>query len=54
MSVVLTVAPPARAPASPAEHDGCVPSDAEEPTRIDRLEAIIEINRSLDSTLDAD
>jgi GAF domain-containing protein len=31
-----------------------VPSDAEEPTRIDRLEAIIGINRSLASTLDAD
>lgn len=31
-----------------------MPSDAEEPTRIDRLEAIIEINRSLASTLDAD
>ena len=54
MSVVLTATPPARAPASAAEHDGCVPSDAEEPTRIDRLEAIIEINRSLASTLDAD
>ncbi|WP_170231136.1 helix-turn-helix domain-containing protein [Pseudonocardia kunmingensis] len=31
-----------------------MPYDAEEPTRIDRLEAIIEINRSLASTLDAD
>ena len=31
-----------------------MPSTAEEPTRLDRLEAIIEINRSLASTLDAD
>ncbi|MEN3298005.1 MAG: hypothetical protein V7633_63, partial [Pseudonocardia sp.] len=54
MSVVLSVAPDGRAQRSPAEHDDPVPSDAEEPTRIDRLEAIIEINRSLASTLDAD
>jgi GAF domain-containing protein len=54
MSVVVTVAPQDSAPGSPAAHDVYVPSDAEEPTRIDRLEAIIEINRSLASTLDAD
>jgi GAF domain-containing protein len=54
MSVALSVASDSRAQRSSTEHDDPVPSDAEEPTRIDRLEAIIEINRSLASTLDAD
>jgi hypothetical protein len=37
-----------------AQHNGEVPPTGEPPTQIDRLEAIIEINRSLASTLDAD
>ncbi|TVT24241.1 GAF domain-containing protein [Amycolatopsis acidiphila] len=39
---------------SPDRHDDRMPPATEEPTQLDRLEAIIEINRSLASTLDGD
>jgi hypothetical protein len=54
MAVVLTTPAGTRSSRARAGHDDRVPPDGEEPTRIDRLEAIIEINRSLASTLDAD